>query len=203
MGFSAGKSAWTASRWTEIFRTLSDGWIHSGTRSSVRSCWLESKVTSDKDRLLPEQLQAIGEVATQWSILENTVHFAFWQIIDLPMEVGRLIAVHIRRVEVLLSIIEGSGAIPAHRLDEWKQLRRKIRFLGECRDQIVHRMWWRDVTTQEMRGLMPTSRKGLNAPSIPMSPAEMEDLALQINHAERSLAFFAIETHLARRPSAP
>jgi hypothetical protein len=87
-------------------------------------------------QLEADQYRAIGSVAVAWALLEDRVHTLFATIISIEAAKARLIAAHVKRIDVLFSIM----LVAAEKLDEAErkeldEIRQQVKDLGELRNK--------------------------------------------------------------------
>lgn len=143
----------------------------------------------------PEQLQAIGMVAAEYSYLESIVETAIWELASLDEDVGRAITTHVAmrpRLHMLRTLFrlrrsaDGEGA---KKLDKLCGEIDGEKGVSPQRNNLVHAMW---VTgdygspmtfTVRARGTLTKEKTGKHA-------KEIEGVAARIRDRSRALQEF-------------
>lgn len=156
-----------------------------------------TKKSGKSSAIPPEHLQAIGNVAVQWALLEKVIHCAFCEFLELPHEKGRYIAAKIRRIEELTLMIEQHGNLNDSQKVEFSEFRVKVIELDKERDDVLHRQWWHILsepgTIEGFRGTHASTLRS-RPPPAKKKASEIEELATKLNWVSFWLTHFLIRT---------
>jgi hypothetical protein len=138
----------------------------------------------------PQVLQAMGRVAAQASIFEQSLHFAYWHYAGIKRTIGPLITGRMipkRVFEDLIKIARKAKAANG-RIDDLKNIQSIYGGLAEQRNEVLHWIWYSDASDKEHRifapGYMPgkeTHSKPYTAKQINKIAGELRELARRMN----------------------
>lgn len=126
--------------------------------------------------------QAIGEIATLWSLFEARVDLDTLHLGDIPLRRGFCLTSQIsgigRKLDAFISMAK-LEPIPKHILIKFNTFSKKVRGLAEMRNRIIHDPWF-TTDTGELERLEITARNGLRLEIIPTKLNELYDFILSI-----------------------
>jgi hypothetical protein len=129
-----------------------------------------------------QHFAAIGHVAAKWSYFEAVIDDWTLRIAKIPVEAGVSLTSQIsgsaRKLDAFTALVNLSNVKPSL-LKDIHKFSELARGLAEQRNRVVHDFW--DVSDiLDPRRVEATARKKLRLESIPVSTAEVLNLAIQI-----------------------
>ena len=102
-------------------------------------------MTIQRTVLGPDHLQAIGRVAAQWAILEQSLHNVLWGLLDVPQRSGHAITAAVpsmnTKLHMLRSLAKETKRLSSDAKSNIKPLLTSVSDLQTDRNNIVHATW--------------------------------------------------------------